>query len=195
MSYRTSEEECLRALREAASRLGHSPTKAEYESLELTPSSATVVRVLKGWNNAKERAGLKTYASSGSRAGAPPDGVSDDVRERWDELSVDQRWHYRNTEWNTERTLRRRAELRTWLNALKADSGCARCSESDSACLDFHHTDPEEKDDAVTKLVTAGYGKDRLQTEVRKCEVLCANCHRKQHFVEPLDRFEMENET
>jgi hypothetical protein len=105
------------------------------------------------------------------------------------------RWHYRNTEWNSERTLRRRAEHRTWLNALKADSGCGRCGESDSACLDFHHRYPDEKDDAVTKLVTAGYGKDRLRAELRKCQVLCANCHRKPHFVDPLARFREGSDT
>lgn len=193
MSYKTSEEECLAALREAAARLGHSPTKAEYESLEITPSSATVIRVLKGWNNAKERAGLETNASRGSRTAKPPEGVSDKIRDQWDELSVDQRWHYRNTAWNTERTLRRRAELRSWLNDLKADSGCVKCGESDPGCLDFHHADPEEKDDALTKLVTAGYGKDRLRAECEKCLVLCANCHRKQHFEDPLARFNQGN--
>jgi len=195
MSYKTSEEECLIALREAAERLGHSPTKAEYESLKITPSSATVIRILKGWNNAKERAGLETNPSRGSRTGEPPEGISDEIRDRWDELSVDQRWHYRNTAWNTKRTLRRRAELRSWLNDRKADSGCARCDESDPGCLDFHHDDPEEKDDEITKLVTAGYGKDRLQAECEKCTVLCANCHRKQHFVNPLARFNEENDT
>jgi len=30
----------------------------------------------------------------------------------WADLSQDQRWHYKNVEWNTERTLQRRAELR-----------------------------------------------------------------------------------
>lgn len=189
MSYKTSEKECLAALHEAAVRLGHSPTKAEYESLEITPSSGTVIRVLGGWNNAKERAGLETNASRGPRTTEPPDWISDETHDQWEELSVDQRWHYRNTEWNTDRTLWRRAELRSWLNDLKSDSGCVECAESDHACLDFHHVDPDDKEGALTKLVTAGYGKDRLRAEREKCIVLCANCHRKRHFVEPLARF------
>ncbi|MEF8801037.1 MAG: HNH endonuclease [Halolamina sp.] len=189
MSYKTSEGECLAALREAAARLDGPPTKAEYESLEITPSSGTVIRVLKGWNNAKERAGLEINPSRGARAGKPPEGVSGEIRDQWEDLSVDQRWHYRNTEWNNERTLRRRVKHRSWLNDLKSDSGCVQCGESDPACLDFHHTDPGEKDDALTKLVTAGYGKDRLRAECEKCIVLCANCHRKRHFVNPLARF------
>jgi len=44
----TSEAECLETLREAADRLGESPTKAEYEDLGLTPASATIIRVEHG---------------------------------------------------------------------------------------------------------------------------------------------------
>jgi hypothetical protein len=52
---RTTERECLDALQEAAERLGKSPTKAEYEELGLRPASATIIRVVGGWNEAKER--------------------------------------------------------------------------------------------------------------------------------------------
>lgn len=55
---RTTETECLEALREAAERLGESPTKAEYEDLGLRPASATIIRAVGGWNEAKEKAGL-----------------------------------------------------------------------------------------------------------------------------------------
>ena len=44
----TTEQECLDALREAAERLGESPTKAAYEDLGLTPASATIIRVVGG---------------------------------------------------------------------------------------------------------------------------------------------------
>jgi len=43
-----TETECLDALREAAERLGESPTKAAYEGLGLTPSSSTIIRVVGG---------------------------------------------------------------------------------------------------------------------------------------------------
>jgi len=38
---------------------------------------------------------------------------------------------------------------------------------------------------AVGKLITNGFGKDRLREEIEKCIVLCANCHRKEHFTPP----------
>jgi len=184
----TSEAECLDALREAREQLGESPTKKQYEDLGLTPAASTILRVVGGWNEAKERAGLETNASRGSRVAPKPDDVEIPDDETWNDLSQDQRWHYRNVEWNTERTLRRRARLRAWLNERKSDRGCADCGVTDPACLDFHHANPDEKEMDVTRLVTYGYGKDRLRDEIDSCDVLCANCHRTRHHGRPAVR-------
>jgi hypothetical protein len=181
----TTEAECLDALREAAERLGESPTKAAYEDLGLTPASATIIRVVGGWNDAKEKAGLETAPSTGSRTKPKPDDVTLSDGMVWEELSVDQRWHYRNVEWNTERTLGRRARLRSWANDRKRKRGCQSCGETDPACLDFHHPDEESKEMAVTDLITYGHGRKRLREEMAKCDVLCANCHRKEQFEPP----------
>jgi hypothetical protein len=71
----TTEEDCLDALREAARELGESPTKAQYEALGLTLASATILRVVGGWNAAKEKADLETSYSRGSRMDPEPDDV------------------------------------------------------------------------------------------------------------------------
>ncbi len=134
----TTEDECLEALLEAADRLGESPTKAQYEELGLTPASGTIIRTFGSWNDAKEAAGLRTWYSRGSRVGSKPSDVELPPETSWEELSVDQRWHYRNAEWNTERTLDRRAKLRAWAYEYKREQGgCIRCDEDDPACLDF----------------------------------------------------------
>lgn len=181
----TSEAECLDALQEAADRLDKSPTKAEYEALELVPASATVIRVFGSWNEAKEQAGLETAPSTGSRVEPKPDNVEIPDDSEWDELSVDQRWHYRNVEHNTERTLDRRSCLRSWINERKAENGCSRCGQTDAACLEYHHVNPELKEKAIGELITHGHGKQSLQEEIAKCEILCANCHRKEHYNVP----------
>jgi hypothetical protein len=49
----TSESECLDALREAAERLGESPTKQQYEDLGLRPAASTVIRVVGGGTRPK----------------------------------------------------------------------------------------------------------------------------------------------
>ena len=54
---------------------------------------------------------------------------------------------------------------------------CEECGESDVRVLEFHHT--TGKDMAVAAMVSAGYSVDRIQAEINKCTILCANCHRK----------------
>lgn len=58
-------------------------------------------------------------------------------------------------------------------------SKCERCGigypELPSCAFDFHHINPKEKDG------WAGFGKwgwDKIQKEINKCKLLCANCHR-----------------
>ena len=54
---------------------------------------------------------------------------------------------------------------------------CEHCGESDVRVLEFHHTG--DKDMAVAYMVSAGYSVERIQAEINKCTILCANCHRK----------------
>lgn len=178
----TTEEDCIDALREAAQILGRSPTKAEYEDLDITPSASTILRHCGGWNDAKEQAGLETNFSRGKRVQDKPDDVELPDGMEWEELSQDQRWHYKNREWNTERSLQRRQDLRRWINSIKADSdGCTYCSESDPVCLDFHHCDGTDKEMAVNKMVPYGYSRADIRAEIDKCDLVCANCHWKIH--------------
>lgn len=186
--------DCRDALRTAADRLGESPSKAQYEALDLTPASATIVRTMGGWNAAKTAAGLETAASRGSRVCSKPDDA-DLSDEAWAELSVDQRWHYRHREQNATQSLNRRARLRAWVHGLKRDHGCARCSETDSACLDFHHRNEAEKTASVSELVSNGRSKAAIREEMKRCDVLCANCHRKEHADYRFERLNIDPST
>jgi hypothetical protein len=59
---------------------------------------------------------------------------------------------------------------------------CSKCGENNPACLDFHHRDPNKKADSVSSMLSRGLRLKTILKEVAKCEVLCANCHRKEHF-------------
>lgn len=50
--------------------------------------------------------------------------------------------------------------------------GYDRCAQA----LEFHHIDPELKTSNFTNLKCWGW--DKLQAELDKCVMLCANCHR-----------------
>jgi len=59
--------------------------------------------------------------------------------------------------------------------------GCNRCGETHIACLDFHHTDNKDFGIAKGKYTK---GIETLKKELNKCEVVCANCHRKLHWTD-----------
>lgn len=63
-------------------------------------------------------------------------------------------------------------------NRIKAQ-GCVYCGEDDPVCLDFHHRNPAEKEANARDLAT--WSTLRLLRELAKCDVVCANCHRKIH--------------
>lgn len=179
----TTRQECVRALRKAAVELGRSPTKAEYEALDLRPSSASIRYVMGGWNAAKDAAGLETYAQGAggsTRIQAKPDDVELPDGYVWEELNPQQRWYYKNREHRVAVKTRRKNRLREWLTEYKREKcHCSRCGEGHPACLDFHHTG--EKRMGVSAMVTLGYAKETILEEIQACEILCANCHRKEH--------------
>jgi hypothetical protein len=60
-------------------------------------------------------------------------------------------------------------------------SGCSVCGYNKcSQALDLHHLDPSTKQETVANLIYRG-GIKRVESELKKCVVLCANCHREHH--------------
>jgi len=81
----------------------------------------------------------------------------------------------------------RRRALKQRYRAYKETLSCCECGHSgkDNAwSLDFDHLDPDNKVVSVSHLVTSGYGWERIMEEIAKCQVLCANCHRKKGYHE-----------
>lgn len=60
-------------------------------------------------------------------------------------------------------------------------SKCVRCGYNKClGALEFHHLDPSEKDPDFKTM--RSWSKERKLVEVKKCELLCANCHREEHY-------------
>ena len=68
-----------------------------------------------------------------------------------------------------------------FIKSIKSTLKCEICGENRPWCLDFHHINPEEKEGEIAKLIESPR---RLQEELKKCIVLCANCHRDLHYKE-----------
>jgi len=61
------------------------------------------------------------------------------------------------------------------------ESKCCRCGYCRNyAALEFHHLDPKEKDFNWTKLRETQWS--QIIEELKKCILLCANCHREEHW-------------
>jgi transcription elongation factor Elf1 len=56
---------------------------------------------------------------------------------------------------------------------------CYRCGMNDPLVLEFHHINAKDKKQNISTLVCASYSMERLKEELRKCKIICANCHRK----------------
>ena len=76
---------------------------------------------------------------------------------------------------------KRKLKIRQWFKDLKNKSACEICGESHPSCLEFHHL--KKKDNIISKMVASGYAIDTIQKEMAKCQIVCANCHRKIHYV------------
>ena len=93
------------------------------------------------------------------------------------------RWYYRNQEKEQHRIYTRRASISEWYINYKKTLKCSKCPESDWRCLDFHHKDPNEKEFCISIGRNKGLSIESLLKEIAKCDVLCANCHRKETIV------------
>jgi hypothetical protein len=91
-------------------------------------------------------------------------------------------WYERNKVAHRQNIKKNYDAMRTWLQDYKKELCCSRCGESRSICLDFHHREPDQKDLEIAQALRQGWSKQRILAEIDKCEVLCANCHRKLHW-------------
>lgn len=60
---------------------------------------------------------------------------------------------------------------------------CQKCGyDKCQAALDFHHRNPKEKDFSLCKKYGCRKISDRIKKELDKCDLLCSNCHREEHW-------------
>jgi hypothetical protein len=59
---------------------------------------------------------------------------------------------------------------------------CKDCGEKDPIVLEFDHKVPELKEYNISNMM--GYSWDKIKTEIDKCDVVCANCHRRRTAIQ-----------
>jgi hypothetical protein len=78
----------------------------------------------------------------------------------------------------------RRGRLRAWLDEYKKDLSCERCGFADFRALEFHHPERDHKTFNVADMIRSCLSVRAILMEIHKCQVLCANCHRIEHYDE-----------
>jgi hypothetical protein len=82
-----------------------------------------------------------------------------------------------------ERSAKQRQTGKKKWDEYKGTLKCSKCGFSHIAALDFHHINPEEKEDSISNLIS-NKRFTKAYEELKKCIVLCANCHRIHHYEE-----------
>jgi hypothetical protein len=71
---------------------------------------------------------------------------------------------------------------RNYVDKIKKEIGkCEICEwfdEDNLYCLDFDHINREDKSENISRLVSIGSNINKIKDEIKKCRLLCANCHR-----------------
>lgn len=72
------------------------------------------------------------------------------------------------------------SDRRKQLHAIKTATGCEICGYNESPyALQFDHIDPDNKTFNIGNYINAPH---KLAEELKKCRVLCANCHMRHTF-------------
>lgn len=92
--------------------------------------------------------------------------------------------HYeKNKEYYISKSAERKKKWYEEWAEFKSGLRCEHCGEDHPATFDFHHVKKDPDNVKVHKLIRNGAYKKILE-EIKKCIVLCANCHRKHHYEE-----------
>jgi hypothetical protein len=103
------------------------------------------------------------------------------IRDREKQRSYERAWYARNRAKAIAKAKAKKQLILAWYREYKRTLSCIRCGENDPVTLDFHHRDPSKKDFLPSRACFNGWGINRLKEEIAKCDVLCANGHRKLH--------------
>lgn len=79
---------------------------------------------------------------------------------------------------------RHRIRIREQLFTYLKTRSCADCGETDPIVLEFDHVSPGEKFKNIARMLSGHYSWEAILEEIKKCDIRCANCHRRKTYVQ-----------
>ena len=104
--------------------------------------------------------------------------------EEWKEYqrNYQRSWHQRHREKRLARMYARKAAIYEYVQNMKSQLRCIDCGQRHPATLQFHHLNSEDKVFNISDAARRGTSLDTIKKEIKKCIVLCANCHAIRHY-------------
>jgi hypothetical protein len=78
----------------------------------------------------------------------------------------------------------RRDEIKITVISHLKNNPCIKCHEHDIVVLEFDHRNPDIKEFCISEAIKNVPSMKRLKAEIAKCDVLCANCHRRKTAID-----------
>jgi hypothetical protein len=97
-----------------------------------------------------------------------------------------EKWYKNNSRKHKDRVNEARKEnkekLRNHIFEYLSKNCCNTCGEKDILVLEFDHL--SDKSFNISEAIASSFSLTRLEKEIKKCQVLCANCHRRKTAIE-----------
>lgn len=87
-------------------------------------------------------------------------------------------WNAKRPRYAVDRKKLHQRTARVFVRAYLETHPCVDCGEPDIVVLEFDHV-RSVKDRNISDMCRRGFSLERLATEIAKCDVRCANCHRR----------------
>jgi hypothetical protein len=102
-------------------------------------------------------------------------------KHKHEEQQYQREYYLRNKEVTLARGKARREAAKAYVKEVKSVP-CADCGvQYPYYVMEFDHREPHEKEFNIAKFVSS-HSIAKLEREIAKCDIVCANCHRERHY-------------
>jgi hypothetical protein len=79
---------------------------------------------------------------------------------------------------------RHRIKVRQKLLEYLSSKQCIDCGEKDPIVFEFDHRETDKKFKQISRMLAGHYSWESILREIEKCDIRCANCHRRKTYVQ-----------
>lgn len=94
-------------------------------------------------------------------------------------------------DWNKTHNKTKNLKKENIISFKENSNGCEKCREKRHYLLDFHHLNPNTKLFQISQGTAKGWNK--ILEEIKKCVLLCSNCHREFHYLEKIQNITLKD--